>query len=402
MPKKIISKPVYWPDFEDLCKRLWAEVWQYPETKKNGRTGQPQYGVDIYGRPASGGYIGIQCKGKDEYSHQQLTVSEIDAEIAKAKLFQPKLSKFYFATTANRSSTIDTYIRQVDELHRNQGLFEVHVFYWEDIADLIEENKNTYDWYVLHQGFKHHTDACVRFNNDTGELTLRPRFIEDVTRYSNIEVLKMIDYRESLKKLKELGGPFYDKLKKVETFEAYVDFINTDTPDDYNVTEDPQPVEHYFRNFVIDAKRQNLSVCTIHLKLVNTGSTVLEDFKVYLNFNSVLTCDTVNKTTRVLDLNKYTYNVKFSAASPMQAVYYPMETVLVQNDEVYLDKLCFRTPAKPTVVTIDWKLVARGYQQSGQLKINVKPVIEKQYQAKWVADPANFTPKKITRNKYKY
>jgi hypothetical protein len=46
--KKQLRKPENWQDFESLCKKLWGEIWNCPEIKKNGRKGQPQHGVDIY------------------------------------------------------------------------------------------------------------------------------------------------------------------------------------------------------------------------------------------------------------------------------------------------------------------------------------------------------------------
>ena len=42
--------------------------------KKNGRNGQPQAGVDVYGiSKGEMNYWGIQCKGKDDYVNAKLT-----------------------------------------------------------------------------------------------------------------------------------------------------------------------------------------------------------------------------------------------------------------------------------------------------------------------------------------
>ena len=47
-----IQPPANWQDFETLCKKLWGEIWCCTDTiKKNGRSGQNQYGVDVYGAP---------------------------------------------------------------------------------------------------------------------------------------------------------------------------------------------------------------------------------------------------------------------------------------------------------------------------------------------------------------
>ena len=96
-----IKKPEHWQDFEKLCKKLWGEIWDCPNTiKRNGRSGQKQNGVDVYGIPkGETQYYGIQCKGKDEYTNSTLTYKEIDEEIQKAESFKPKLKCFIFATT---------------------------------------------------------------------------------------------------------------------------------------------------------------------------------------------------------------------------------------------------------------------------------------------------------------
>ena len=80
--KKQLRKPENWQDFESLCKVLWGEIWNCPEIKKNGRTGQTQHGVDVYATPqGETEYYGIQCKGKDDYTDSELTEKEIDKEI---------------------------------------------------------------------------------------------------------------------------------------------------------------------------------------------------------------------------------------------------------------------------------------------------------------------------------
>ena len=164
--KKHLRKPENWEDFESLCKKLWGEIWDCMEIKKNGRKGQSQNGVDVYGIPKGAKlYYGIQCKGKDEYSHKQLTKDEIEYEINLAKSFQPPLAKFYFATTANKDSKIEEYIRIKDLKNRQDDLFEVHLFSWEDIVDLIDENKETHDWYLNLHKFKLKSDAEICFEN---------------------------------------------------------------------------------------------------------------------------------------------------------------------------------------------------------------------------------------------
>ena len=66
-----LPRPENWQDFESLCKKLWGEIWSCAEIKKNGRSGQKQAGINLYGiLKGETSYFGIQCKGKDKYTGQ--------------------------------------------------------------------------------------------------------------------------------------------------------------------------------------------------------------------------------------------------------------------------------------------------------------------------------------------
>ena len=80
-----LKKPENWQDFEKLCKKLWGEIWGCSDTiQRNGRLGQSQNGVDVYGLPKDEkAYYGIQCKGKDDYTNSQLTKEEIKPKIVE-------------------------------------------------------------------------------------------------------------------------------------------------------------------------------------------------------------------------------------------------------------------------------------------------------------------------------
>jgi hypothetical protein len=166
LAQQSLRRPVSGQEFESLCLKLWGEIWKCPEIQKVGRSGQSQNGVDIVGTPAGEqGYWGIQCKGKseyndDQYQHPQFSEAEIDREIEEAKGFEPALRKLYFATTARRDSKTQAYIRKRNEALKKEGLFEVHLFSWEDIVDRIDENRATYDWYAKNQ--KYRLDVSIR------------------------------------------------------------------------------------------------------------------------------------------------------------------------------------------------------------------------------------------------
>ena len=127
--------------FESLCLDLWKEIWG-PESgaQKNGRSGQPQAGVDVFGKRGDR-WIGVQCKQKDGLLHTKLTAAELDEEIRKvlgkevkgktSPPFEPALSEFLVATTGPRDAEIQKAARKLSEDY-GAG-FSVAVWSWPDI-----------------------------------------------------------------------------------------------------------------------------------------------------------------------------------------------------------------------------------------------------------------------------
>ena len=137
-----IPPPRNWQDFETLCWDLWKTIFNDPETQKNGRQGQKQNGVDIYGRPNVGNeWTGIQCKGKDNFSEKTITEKELGEEVEKAKSFEPNLSTYILATTGQRDQEVQKLARKITDEHRQKELFSVNVFFWDDIQERLMEHQ---------------------------------------------------------------------------------------------------------------------------------------------------------------------------------------------------------------------------------------------------------------------
>ena len=79
----------------------------------------------------------MQCKGKDRDFGGTLTEPELRREVAAAKTFEPPLSSFVLATTAPNDVAIQAVARELTEGHRPAGLFEVQVYGWEELRQLI-------------------------------------------------------------------------------------------------------------------------------------------------------------------------------------------------------------------------------------------------------------------------
>src|ERR1035441_8866807 len=105
--------------FESLCLDLFRAIWEDPGAQKNAGAGQPQGGVDIFGRQA-GRWIGVQCK-VNPGPRTESTVKMLEEEVERAKSFQPALSTFIFATTARREARLQERARQLTNEHMNRG-----------------------------------------------------------------------------------------------------------------------------------------------------------------------------------------------------------------------------------------------------------------------------------------
>lgn len=137
-------------EFEDICLSLWKRILKDPNTQLNGRRGQRQNGVDLFGRrQKTQDWIGIQCKVRTNGS---LSEDDILKDVETAKKFNPKLSELVFATTAHRNANLQTFARELTDKNNKNGEFTVSVFSWDDIQLELSEESNL--------------DICRRFYDD--------------------------------------------------------------------------------------------------------------------------------------------------------------------------------------------------------------------------------------------
>ncbi len=132
-----LPPPKNWQDFQDLCHALWGHEWNCPTIQKNGRLGQTQKGVDIFGQPNGGlGFRAIQCKVKsrDAVGNPELSESEVRAEVDEALKFTPPLEGLIVATTAPQDAKIQAFARRLTEQNARAGLFSVDVLSWPEIV----------------------------------------------------------------------------------------------------------------------------------------------------------------------------------------------------------------------------------------------------------------------------
>lgn len=331
-PKKL-SKPENWQDFESLCKKLWWEIWKCEEIKKNWRQWQNQSWVDVYWVPKNEiEYYWIQCKWKDDYINSRLNEKEIDEEIEKAKNFKPKLKKYYFATTGNKDVEIEEYVRKKNLENIHIWLFEIHLFSWEDIVDLINENPNTYRYYVESINFKDEYDVELVFNNWTNTIDVELYFSEKTKKYIYKEPVKTI-YRSS------------DLSSIVKSFQ----------------------LNHPY--FWWENRWENMSWWTTGLVLRNKWTKQLENYKIYLDFSwSIEILEKVRNYLYTSPLREYDI---FLYNESKQWTLKPIHNKpLVPRDAYYFGDIDFKPSIGWWKIYIDWTLVSSHFSKKWRLEIN--------------------------------
>jgi len=331
--KKTIGKPENWQDFESLCKKLWGEIWGIPnKIKKNGRLGQEQAGVDVYGIPKNATkYWGIQAKGKDENIKAKLTEKEIITEIEKAKTFKPELEVYIIATTQNKDSKIEQFIRLKDIENRDNDSFEILLFCWEDIVDLLEENQDVYQWYQHGIGQKGKFDFKISFNKLEDNLTLYPIFEKKITKF---------------------------KFTNKSTSDILMESFNSHK----SILDGINPL------FPFHSNKINKSWCSFDFVMENIGSVVIEDWRVTIKFlEGVARLDEGTPLFPKLSLTEYVDN------ETKTITYLPRENKpLIQKDNTYFE-LSLLPETNSDKIVFEWELLARDFNRKEQAEILIEP-----------------------------
>ena len=347
--KKTIRPPENWQDFETLCKKLFGEMWGCPNTiKKNGRSGQTQCGIDIYGIPkGESDYWGVQCKGKDNYTNAKLTENEITEEIEKALTFQPELNTFVFATTAVKDAKIEKFIRIKDVESRAKGNFQISLYCWEDIVDLIEENRNTFNWYVNEVQYKDKFDVEIQFSVNI----FKPTFLKTITEYKLQP--QITDPTEAL--LAQLSAK-----KNVVAFDLL------------SIAKDMHPLFG-------GTYKKNHAWCSFETSIINTGNQVLEDWEFWLEFS-----DDAHKiddgSPKGLDIIVHKDAMKLIPTLVYEEdnsiLYQPRDnSPLIQKKSRTFESYCLPKIGSEEI-KIHWELLARDFNREGDFIIKIEPEYE--------------------------
>src|SRR5580700_9387020 len=106
-----IPPPRSWDEFQNIVLSALRVRWVTRDLQHNGRLGQAQAGVDIYGHDDSGRYVGVQCK----LTSGDLQLPAIMKEVAMAELFVPSIEAYFIATTSKRDAKIQEALRLLSD-----------------------------------------------------------------------------------------------------------------------------------------------------------------------------------------------------------------------------------------------------------------------------------------------
>lgn len=140
MPSRLdtnFPQPTDPEEFEAMVRDICALEWSDPHTARFGRSGQKQYGVDVYGQPIDlgGKYRAAQCKLRK--TRRQLSKDEIEKEVKDARSFPHELESLIIVTTGVRDTSTQETVDQICQLEVDHSSFRVSIWFWDNIVERL-------------------------------------------------------------------------------------------------------------------------------------------------------------------------------------------------------------------------------------------------------------------------
>ncbi|MFZ1516846.1 MAG: hypothetical protein WAT21_15665, partial [Saprospiraceae bacterium] len=227
---------------------------------------------------------------------------------------------------------------------RQKGEFEILLFCWEDIADLIDENQDTYNFWVANKLHKSKFEFEVYLNDFQPVFTIRPKCIRTIKRY---RVKEVID--------EQLDFGIDHKINNASWMK------NFSSPAFLTVSQG----------------KVNEAICSFEIIMANTGSVVIEDWRVRFTVTGehkeimdqlgtgqmgMIDIGFLKHKRTYIDNNRISYSPEDNEP-------------LIQNDNRYFEAYII-PECKEYSIPIEWELLARDFSTTGKLTLNVIPEYE--------------------------
>ncbi|MGE8511935.1 MAG: hypothetical protein ACN6N7_04480 [Chryseobacterium culicis] len=402
MIKHRIYPPLNWIDFEELCLKLWGQIWQIPnEIDFNSINSQGQNGVDIYGIPKGEKlHYGIQCKNfkeeKKSGAKNKITKTIIDTEIKNAESFTPPLKHFIIATSLEKDKSIEEYVRKINQDRLENNQFTVQICFWEYITQMLYDHQKIYNWYCQNQNLSSHKKVSILFNNDSNPFRIKhqPVYLKIKKKY-RLQTEKDIENEKRLndEAIKKVENYFYEN--KSTNFQRFLNWIlkrkisdrifsskqiiinGVDIrSEEYQKSLYPKEItDHSDINFFMNPIAKD--TCPLHFYIIieNTGESVLEDYKLRLTFEGEFDkLDTKMPSISEVLSKTVNHNVFINSKS---CLIQPNNNFLVQKDYFISEQIIITpTLALKTEIKIKWEFISRDYNDKGELYIDIEPKFE--------------------------
>ncbi|MET3114618.1 hypothetical protein AAKU52_002353 [Pedobacter sp. CG_S7] len=351
-----IHPPKNWQDFETLCLKLWGEIWQIPhDIEFNSDNAQGQHGVDIYG-PTDGGkcYKGIQCKNKKlnliNGLPNRISISDVQAEIDKARDFKPALKKLVIATSLPKDQKVEEYVRIKSAEYAQQNLFTIQICFWEFIERKLTEFPKVHDWYLKNEDFQRPASMDVNFSSGERTKHFYPKFQKTIERFTA--------EKPPAVKLPNTTGRFLNGAIDIDRLMENMKLKET---------ENKRNMQALFPR--IEWHQH----CWLKLLIKNTGQRVIEDFKIKLVFEGDFLEVGAESRNGVFNQH-FRNNVKEYSNSSNSLYIQPSHGILVQGDSFFSGSIYIQPLMDhPTEIKIYWHLLARDFEDTGVLDIRIDP-----------------------------
>lgn len=158
---KELNKFIDEEEFDIFCKDLFRAILKDDSTRRYGRKGQKQFGIDIHSPKSK---KGIQSKVRDNSKKSILTTDDIDKDLEKAQTIPLDINTLVFATTSIRDTEIQNHVDSLNQSLTGANKIQfVEVYFWEDLLEELEDCKEIYLKYFSddEQNSWHHTKNSI-------------------------------------------------------------------------------------------------------------------------------------------------------------------------------------------------------------------------------------------------
>lgn len=238
LPKSSSSK-----EFENMCRDVLKMKYGM-DFDFYGRTGQKQYGIDLYAKSKNDSYIVVQCKNYYKSTFEKFC-SQISEDIKSSNSLGFIIEKFIVMTALDRDVKIQNFISGY-----NKAPFPVMVLFWNDIEYELCNNEKLLKKYYQNIYNIYDDEIPIEDRND---IILNANVIKKAVkniyeRYSSYNpgycekedriILNIcIDIYRAVLNLIEKKDKYYLQLEKLKLIRA-IDQLDNELPEFYYDNQD--------------------------------------------------------------------------------------------------------------------------------------------------------------------